>query len=158
MNEENLNDSDFFTADEIYKILELVNEKINEVYYHYWVNSAPKDKLEILDYIELRFQSGKKLILSSDSDGDGIKPLDDFDPEKKNESLQELHKGLISISTKNMSKSALWKDCLNKSITPSLLQHDKKHLNDNLVFHFENSDSLEIFLGLEGLEVDVYEE
>ncbi|MFN4123891.1 MAG: hypothetical protein ACK4GL_11375 [Flavobacteriales bacterium] len=158
MENHQLNENDFFTPEEVYLIMEVVNEKLKAVYYHYWVNNASKEKLEILDYIEFQFESGRKLILASDDESEGIRPLPDYDFDAKSELLKSQHAGIIYMERKDMSKSALWKDALGRDITPSFLQHEKQHLNDNLVFHFEGSDSLEIFLGLEGLEVEVFEE
>lgn len=157
MENHQLNENDFFTPEEVYLIMEVVNEKLKAVFYHYWVNKASKEKLEILDYIELQFESGRKLILASDEESEGIRPLRDFDFEGKSDLLKSQYNGIIYMERRDMSHSALWKDTLGKDMTPSFLQHEKKHLNDNLVFHFEGADSVEIFLGLEGLEVEVFE-
>jgi hypothetical protein len=158
MDENLISENDFFTPEEVYLIMEVVNEKLKNVIYHYWVNKASKEKLEILDCIEMQFESGKKLVLASGEESDGITPLRDINFDQKNELLNAQHAGLIYMESKNVTQTTLWADVLGKDITPSFLQHDKKQLNDNLVFHFDGADSIEIFLGLEGLEVDVFEE
>jgi len=156
MSEDYLNEQDFFTAEEVYLIMQVVNERLAGVHYHYWINKASQESLEILDFIEFKFESGNTLILATDQESDGIKPHKSLDLEAENERLKKELNGLIYLSSKDMSKTALWKSCLKKDIAPSFLQHDGKHLNDNLVLHFEGGKSIEIYLGLEGLEADEY--
>lgn len=158
MNEFELNENDFFTAEEVYLIMELVNEKIKQVIYHYWINNASNHKLEILDYIEFQFASGNKMFFSSGEESDGIKPFRAYDMDAKNDLLKDLHNNLIYIEQKNVSKHDIWKKCLGKDISPSFIKHDKKHLNDSLVLNFKDAHAVEIYLGLEGMEVDYFSE
>jgi hypothetical protein len=158
MSDDSLTEANFFTADELYKIAALVNESIASVTYHFWVNTAQGQRFEVLDWITLHFQSGNSMWLTAGEDSDGIKLLEADFPSLKAK-LEEEFKGVVTYESKDVSNHKLWKDVLGKAITPSLIHHEERALNDSLVLHFEGSeDSLEIFLGIEGLEVDYYEE
>ena len=155
--EEELTERDFFTTDEVYQITALVNEELAGVVYHYWINTASGQRFEVLDWITLVFKSGERMTFTAGLETDGIKIAEpDFEAERKR--LEEEFKGTVTIESKDASKSKFWKETIGKSITPSLLKHEGRVLNDSLVLKFEDDNSVEIFLGLEGLEVDFFDE
>lgn len=158
MSQDSLTEANFFTTDEVYKLAALVNETLASVTYHYWVNTAQGQRFEVLDWITLHFESGNNLWLTAGEETDGIKLIEaDFPSMQKR--LEEEFKGAVTLESKDVSGHKLWKDAIGKAITPSLVHHEERVLNDSIAFHFEGSeDSLEIFLGIEGLEVDYFEE
>lgn len=150
-------EGDFFSTEEVYQIAALVNEKLAGVEYHYWVNKASAEIFEVLDWISLRFESGNSLTFTGGLDSDGIKLVKpDFAVEQKR--LEKDFDGKVSIDTRNASKYKVWKECIGQEITPSLVKVEDKVLNDSLVLKFPKADAVIIFLGLEGLEVDYYED
>jgi hypothetical protein len=150
-------EGDFFSTEEVYQIAALVNEKLAGVVYHYWVNKASAEVFEVLDWITLRFESGNSLTLTGGLDSDGIKIVNpDFSEEQKR--LEKEFEGKVTIESRNASKHKVWKDCIGQEMTPSLVKVDGKVLNDSLVLKFPEADAVIIFLGLEGLEVDYYED
>jgi hypothetical protein len=155
--QEELTENDFFTVAEVYQLTELVNETLRDVIYHYWLNKAEENNFEVLDWIELRCESGKNLMLTAGLETDGIKIVDiNIQDEKKR--LEEEFKGLVSIVSKSAAKHKHWADCLGKAITPSFVKHDGRALNDSFVLKFEDAHDIEIYLGLEGMEVEYFEE
>jgi len=150
-------ESDFFLTDELYQLTELVNETLAGVIYHYWVNTSNEQPFEVLDWITLAFDSRRTITLTAGLETDGIKLVKpDFDAEGKR--LNEEFKGLVTIENRNVSNHEIWKDALGKAITPSFLKFEGRALNDSFVLRFEDADDVEISLGLEGMEVDYYEE
>jgi hypothetical protein len=156
MEEEYPGPEDLFTTDEVYQILALVNEALSGVQFHYWVNKAQGQHFEVLDWIELQFESGKKMFLTAGLDSDGIK-LGDPDFELIRANLRDEFKGVVSLDSRDVSGHDFWSGNLGKPITPSLIKHEKGMLNDSIVLKFEEGDDIEITLGLEGLEVDYFE-
>lgn len=155
--DDELTDSDFFTTDEVYRLLGLVNETLSGVVYHFWVNKAQGQHFEVLDWIELRFDSGNILFLTAGLDSDGIR-IGEPDFEAIRNNLRDEFKGVVTLETRDVSTHKIWKDTLGKSIVPSLIRHEGRMLNESIVLKFEEADDVEIFLGMEGLEVDFYEE
>ncbi|MCB0819787.1 MAG: hypothetical protein KDC13_04120 [Bacteroidetes bacterium] len=155
--EEQLTEDNFFETDELYKIAALVNETISSVVYHYWVNKSHGQRFEVLDWITLNFNSGNHMWLTAGEESDGIKLLEADIPALKNK-LESEFKGVVTLESKDVSGHKIWKPVLGKPITPSLIQVGDKALNDTLVLKFEGADSIEISLGIEGLEVEFFEE
>jgi hypothetical protein len=152
-----LTDANFFTVAEVYQLTEMVNETLASVSYHYWVNRAQGQLFEVLDWITFHFESGRSLSITAGPDSDGIKVSEpNIDAERKR--LEEEFKGVVTIESRNASKIRFWKDAIGKSITPSFIKHEGKVLNDSIVLKFEEAEPVEIFLGLEGLEVDDFDE
>ncbi|MFM2286851.1 MAG: hypothetical protein RLZZ543_2348 [Bacteroidota bacterium] len=152
-----LTDANFFTVAEVYQLTEMVNETLASVSYHYWVNRAQGQLFEVLDWITFHFESGRSLSITAGPDSDGIKVSEpNIDSERKR--LEEEFKGVVTIESRNASKIRFWKDAIGKSITPSFIKHEGKVLNDSIVLKFEEAEPVEIFLGLEGLEVDDFDE
>lgn len=150
-------ESDYFSTEEVYKILALVNEKLSGVTYYFWVNKSQEQHFEVLDWIELKFESGNSLVLTAGLETDGIKVAEpDFDLIRAN--LRDEFKGVVTLEARDASGHKAWKDALGKAITPSLVRHEGKMLNESIVLKFEDADDIEIYLGLEGLEIDFYEE
>lgn len=150
-------EGDFFTTEEVYQIAALVNEKLAGVTYHYWVNKASSEVFEVLDWITLHFESGNSVTLTGGLDSDGIKLVNpDFKAEQQR--LEKEFEGKVTIESRNASKHKLWKECIGQELTPSLVKFEGKVLNDSLVLKFPDADAVIIFLGLEGLEVDYYED
>jgi hypothetical protein len=150
-------EGDFFTTEEVYQIAALVNEKLSGVFYHYWVNKASAEVFEVLDWISLRFESGNSLTLTGGLDSDGIKLVSpNFDEERLE--LEKKFEGKVTIETRNASKHKFWKECIGQEITPSLIKADGKVMNESIVLKFPDTDDVIIFLGLEGLEVDYFED
>lgn len=157
MEEEYPGPGDIFSADEVYKILALVNETLKGVNYYYWVNKAQAEPFEVLDWIELSFESGQRLFLTAGIDSDGIKLADpDFDLIKSN--LRDEFKGAVTLEKRDASQHKIWQNNFGKDIIPSLTKHEKGMLNDSIVLKFDDGDDVIIYLGLEGLEVDYFEE
>jgi len=153
---EEFTETDFYTPEELYEIYALVNETIREVHYHYWVNQAKDHRYEVLDWIEFIFDSGKRMVLNAGVDSDGIKlHLPDIEAERAK--LEDEFKGAVTIESRDVSSTKLWKAALGKAITPSLLKHEDKVLNDNMVLKFEGAKPIEIYVGLEGLEVEFFD-
>lgn len=153
---EQFTEREFYTAEELYEIYALVNETIKDVFYHYWVNMAKDHRYEVLDWIEFIFHSGNRMVLNAGVDSDGIKlHLPNFEEEKAK--LESEFKGIVTIETRNVSASKQWKGAIGKAITPSLLKHEDKVLNDNMVLKFEGAEPIEIYIGLEGLEVQFFD-
>jgi hypothetical protein len=147
---------DLFSAEEVYKLLALVNETISGVHYHFWVNKSQGQHFEVLDWIELQFSSGNKLFLTAGIETDGIKlGAPDFDLIRAN--LRDEFKGVVTLESRNVSAHEIWSENLAKAITPSLFKHEKGMLNDSIVLKFENGSDIEIRLGLDGLEVGYFE-
>ncbi|MEX1189523.1 MAG: hypothetical protein WED33_09715 [Bacteroidia bacterium] len=157
MSEEKFTEADFFTADEMYKIASLVNETISSVEYHYWVNKSHDQRFEVLDWITIHFHSGNNLWLTAGEDSDGIK-LMEADIPALDKKLHEEFKGIVTLESKDVSNHKIWKETIGKAITPSLIHHENRALNDTIALKFEGADDVEIYLGIEGLEVDYYEE
>jgi hypothetical protein len=155
--QEEFTEADFFTADEMYKIASLVNETIASVEYHYWVNNSHGQRFEVLDWITIHFQSGANIWLTAGENSDGIR-LIEADIPALGKKLHEEFKGIVVLESKDVTSHKLWKETIGKPITPSLIHHENKALNDSIALKFEGADDLEIFLGIEGLEVDYYEE
>lgn len=155
--QEELTENDFFTVAEVYQLTELVNETLRDVIYHYWVNKAEEHSFEVLDWIELRCNSGRNVILTAGLESDGIK-IADVNIQDEKARLEVEFKGLVTVVSKSAAKHKYWADCLNKSITPSFIKHDGRALNDSFVLKFEGAHDIEIYLGLEGMEVDYFEE
>lgn len=150
-------EGDFFTTEEVYQIAALVNEKLAGVTYHYWVNKVSSEVFEVLDWITLHFESGNSVTLTGGLDSDGIKLVNpDFKAEQQR--LEKEFEGKVTIESRNASKYKLWKECIGQELTPSLVKFEGKVLNDSLVLKFPDADAVIIFLGLEGLEVDYYED
>jgi len=148
---------DLFSTDEVYALLALVNETLSGVYYHYWVNKAQGQHFEVLDWIELRFNSGNKIFLTAGIESDGIKlGTPDFELIRAN--LRDEFKGVVVLESRDVSGHAIWANNMGLEITPSLIKHEKGMLNDSIVLRFTEGDDVEISLGLEGLEVDYFEE
>lgn len=152
-----LTDANFFTVAEVYQLTEMVNETLASVSYHYWVNRAQGQLFEVLDWITFHFDSGRSLSITAGPDSDGIK-VSEPNIEAERKRLEEEFKGVVTIETRNASKIRFWKDAIGKSITPSFIKHEGKVLNDSVVLKFEGAEPVEIFLGLEGLEVDDFDE
>ena len=152
-----LTDANFFTVAEVYQLTEMVNETLASVSYHYWVNRAQGQLFEVLDWITFHFESGQSLSITAGPDSDGIK-VSEPNIEAERKRLEEEFKGVVTIETRNASKIRFWKDAIGKSITPSFIKHEGKVLNDSIVLKFEGAEPVEIFLGLEGLEVDDFDE
>jgi hypothetical protein len=152
-----LTDANFFTVAEVYQLTEMVNETLASVSYHYWVNRAQGQLFEVLDWITFHFDSGRSLSITAGPDSDGIK-VSEPNIEAEGKRLEEEFKGVVTVETRNASKMHYWIDAIGKSITPSFIKHDGKVLNDSLVLKFEGAEPVEIFLGLEGLEVDDFDE
>jgi len=157
MQEEELNRDNFFTADELYQIAALVNETIASVDYHYWVNKAHGQRFEVLDWITFNFHSGNQMWLTAGEESDGIKLMKGDIPHLKDK-LENEFKGVVTLESKEVSGHKVWKDTLGKAITPSLIYVKENALNDSLVLKFEGADSVEISLGIEGLEVEFYDD
>jgi hypothetical protein len=155
--EEELTENDFFTVAEVYQITELVNETLKDVVYHFWVNKAKEHTFEVLDWIELRCSSGKNIMFTAGLESDGIKIVDVNIQDEKTK-LEKEFKGLVTVVSKSAAKHKLWADCLGKTITPSFVKHDGRALNDSFVLKFEGAHDIEIYLGLEGMEVEYFEE
>ena len=150
-------ENDFFTTEEIYEIAALVNEKLAGVSYHYWVNKASQEVFEVLDWITLKFESGNEVTFTGGLESDGIKLVKpDFEADRKR--LEIEFEGKVTIESRDASKHKLWKECIGLELTPSLVKYEGKMLNDSLVLKFPDADALIIFLGLEGLEVDYFED
>jgi hypothetical protein len=158
MSNDSLTEANFFTTDEVYKLAALVNESLESVSYHFWVNTAQGQRFEVLDWISLHFVSGHSMWLTAGEETDGIKLIEaDFPSLKKR--LEEEFKGAVTLESKDVSGHKFWEGAIGKAITPSLIHHEDRVLNDSIALHFEGSeDSIEIFLGIEGLEVDYFEE
>jgi len=152
-----LTDANFFTVAEVYQLTEMVNETLASVSYHYWVNRAQGQLFEVLDWITFHFDSGRSLSITAGPDSDGIK-VSEPNMEAERKRLEEEFKGVVTVETRNASKMRFWKDAIGKSITPSFIKHEGKVLNDSVVLKFEGAEPVEIFLGLEGLEVDDFDE
>ncbi|HOY48699.1 MAG TPA: hypothetical protein PL185_07320 [Flavobacteriales bacterium] len=152
-----LTDANFFTVAEVYQLTEMVNETLASVSYHYWVNRAQGQLFEVLDWITFHFDSGRSLSITAGPDSDGIK-VSEPNIEAERKRLEEEFKGVVTVETRNASKIRFWKDAIGKSITPSFIKHEGKVLNDSVVLKFEGAEPVEIFLGLEGLEVDDFDE
>lgn len=150
-------EENFFTTEELYKIAALVNETISSVEYHYWVNVSHNQRFEVLDWITIHFTSGNNMWLTAGEESDGIK-LIEADIAVLGKKLQEEFKGVVQLETKDVSNHKFWKDAIGKPITPSLIHHQDKALNDSLVLKFDGADDIEITLGIEGLEVDFFDE
>ncbi len=150
-------EGDFFTTEEVYAIAALVNEKLSGITYHYWVNKASNEVFEVLDWITLQFESGNSITLTGGLDSDGIKLVNpDFSAEQKR--LEAEFDGKVTIATRDASKHKIWKECIGQEFTPSLVKYEGRMLNDSIALKFPGADDVIIFLGLEGLEVDYYEE
>lgn len=156
-NGQELSEANFFTTEELYTLASLVNEQLAGVVYHYWVNKASETPFEVLDYITLAFRSGNALTLTAGEESDGLKITEpDFNAIRTR--LEAEFKGKVTIESRDVSKHKLWKEALGKELTPSLMRYEGRVLNDSLVLKFPDSDSIEIFLGLEGMEVDYFDE
>ena len=152
-----LTDDNFFTVAEVYQLTEMVNETLANVTYHYWVNRANGQLFEVLDWITFNFDSGKNLSITAGPESDGIKVSEpDIDTERKR--IEEEFKGVVTIESRDVSNTKYWVDTIGRSITPSFIKHEGRVLNDSIVLKFEGAEPVEIFLGLEGLEVDDYDE
>ena len=152
-----LTDANFFTVAEVYQLTEMVNETLSKVTYHYWVNRANDQLFEVLDWITFEFSSGKSLSITAGEESDGIKLAEpNIDAERKR--IEEEFKGVVTIESRDASKIKFWKDSIGKSITPSFIKHEGRVLNESIVLKFEEAEPVEIFLGLEGLEVDEYDD
>jgi hypothetical protein len=150
-------EADFFTTDEVYQLTALVNELLTGVTYHFWVNTSNDQHFEVLDWLTLSFVSGNSITLTAGLETDGIKVVQpDFEAERKQ--LLDEFKGLVTIESRDASNQEIWAESLGKPITPSFLKYEGKALNDSMVLKFEGADDVEIYLGLEGLEIDYFEE
>lgn len=155
--EQELSEANFFSPDELYAIAALVNEQLAGVVYHYWVNKASESPFEVLDYITLAFRSGHSVTFTAGEESDGLKLADpDFNAIRTK--LEEEFKGKVTIESRDVSKHKFWKAAIGREITPSLMRYEGRVLNDSLVLKFPDSDPIEIFLGLEGMEVDYFDE
>jgi len=156
MEEEYPGNDDLFSTDEVYQLLALVNETLSGINYHFWVNKAQGQNFEVLDWIELQFESGHKMFLTAGVETDGIK-LGEPDFELIRSNLRDEFKGVVTLESRNVSSHKIWAENLGKPIIPSLVKHEKGMINDSIVLKFEEGDDVEITLGLEGLEVDYFE-
>jgi hypothetical protein len=150
-------EADFFTTDEVYQLTALVNENLSGVTYHFWVNTSNDQHFEVLDWLTLSFASGNSITLTAGLETDGIKVvIPDFEAERKQ--LLAEFKGLVTIESRDASNHEIWANTLGKSITPSFMKYEGRALNDSFVLKFDGADDVEIYLGLEGLEIDYFEE
>lgn len=155
--EQELTDENFFSPEELYALAALVNEKLAGVVYHFWVNTASGSPFEVLDWVTLAFKSGHSITFTAGTETDGIKIVQpDFEAERKH--LEAEFQGKVTIESRDVSKHKLWKDGIGQDITPSLMRYDGKVLNDSIVFKFSDAEPIELFLGLDGLEVDYFDE
>jgi hypothetical protein len=152
-----LTEENFFSTDDVYKIAALVNENLAGVVYHYWVNKASGTPFEVLDWITLAFKSGNSITFTAGLETDGIR-VDEPDFTAERTKLEAEFEGKVTIESRDVSKHKMWKSAIGQDITPSLMRFEGRVINDSLVLKFEDADSVEIFLGIEGLEVDFFDE
>jgi hypothetical protein len=152
-----LTEENFFSTDDVYKIAALVNENLAGVVYHYWINNANSPAFEVLDYITLAFKSGNSITLTAGLETDGIR-VDEPDFAAERAKLEADFEGKVTIESRDVSQHKFWKSAIGQDITPSLMRFESRVINDSLVLKFEDADAVEIFLGIEGLEVDFFDE
>jgi hypothetical protein len=149
-----------FRLDELRDLQSAEGFTLADCNYYLWLNRNENDPeaapLRFLYALELIFEEGETLLLSSGEDSEAIRLISEAELVKTAEQLRTLQ-GYLSIQRVNVGTIPLWQPCIGKHLVVRLSRHESGlFLNDALLLDFAGNG---ILLGLasEGLSVSVYQ-
>lgn len=145
----------FFIQEELQLLENLEFKVIDKVLYHYWVNTA-QEKLELLDYLEIRYDDGESTIFTAGDDNDGIHFFTGDLNDAKAKKVLDLGK-YVHYKTVDMSEQYPWDAALSKPIVGVELQSpDKKNFfSSELVLDFADYRvEIRLAQNIDGLEAE----
>lgn len=130
----------YFNNESLHFLLSMEANSLAEVGYYYWVNKAKKnDIIRYIEYCELRFTNGSKLVLKYNDIDNTITVLSHFDSVELANQLKEEFGDFITIEYQPMKLSELWKDVLYIPIQHVLLNNEfNRYLSNQIVFEWSN--------------------
>lgn len=144
---------DCFKQEEVEWLHSFEDQVLDRVQYYVWGASAG-----FLFTLELIFESGEALLLSSGDDSEAICTINAEKLIKTAQKLQELH-GEPVIQRIQANAQPLWQGALGKALqSVRLAKHDNGlYRNDALVFDFSTRQILVQLSQKEGLELGEYD-
>lgn len=132
------------------------NQPLVDVNYYLWLNQ-PEDgsvPYRFLYFLELAFESGQSLLLTSGEDSEAIQVSDAETLVKTARALQQLH-GRISIQRVNAGAFPLWQPVVGQILSGIRLSKNEEgfYHNDALLLDFGDSRILVQLSPKDGLEV-----
>jgi hypothetical protein len=151
---------DCFPVETLQVFQSLEGEQLSGVNYFLWLNRLDADAApyRFLYMLELEFEGGRSLMLSSGDDSEAIVLASRAALEETARQLQELH-GVVTIQQVNVSGYALWQGVTGRHLEAVRLSKNEAGLyhNDALLLDFGTSRILVSLAEKEGLAVSAWE-
>lgn len=152
--------ADCFTLEELQVLQSFEGQALAAVNYYLWLNLAEGEDLpyRFLYFLELIFENGDSLLLSSGEDSEAIRVSDAETLVNTARQLQELH-GKVTIQRVSAGALPLWEPALGKTLAAIRLSKNEEgfYYNDSLLLDFDTLAILVRLSGKEGLEVGIYD-
>jgi len=140
------------------KLKDLEGKKIAKVVYYLWDNLKSEDDFKSLDWLSIKLNDGKTIILNYGENSDGLEVVD-FDFEKERSDIESQFNNQITLIHENATLDVHWFPILDEKIRSVSFDVRKGDMmNDRVIFEFTDSHKIEIFKKEEGMGVDFYEE
>lgn len=150
---------DCFRLEELEQLQSFENQVLGEVNYYFWMNQAELEATpyRFLFFLELLFDDGRSLLLTSGEDSEAIRVSDAQELVKTAEVLRTLH-GKIVIQRVAAASFPLWLGIQGKTLAAVRLSKNEQELyaNDALLLDFSEQKILVRLSPREGLEVGNY--
>lgn len=151
---------DCFTLEELESFRTFEGQLLADVNYYIWLNQIEDEPVpyRFLYFLELVFESGQSLLLTSGEDSVAIRIGAAAELIQTAETLRQLH-GKIGIQRANAGASPMWQAVVGKPLEAIQLSRneDGLYLNDALLLDFGAQQILVRLAAKEGLAVGVHE-
>jgi hypothetical protein len=149
----------YFNSQALARLVAAEGKKVNKVICHLWQNRMDKNTpLEIIDNLELHFDTNQKLTISCNAEGSGLDAID-FDYAAASAEMATEFGDSIRLLAVDASQTTMWKDVIGLKLSGvRLSKSEDKYLADSLVLDF-GEEKREISSGpVDGLVIDYFEE
>jgi hypothetical protein len=149
----------YFDPESLKKMIAAEGKEVKMVVCYLWQNTInPKDVVELIDHLELRFADNYRLTLGSNRDGNGLEAVDyNYEAEKK--AVTEEFGDKIKVFGVNASPTKMWKDVIGLTLeSVQLTKENDNYLSDSIVFNFGQERRIVTINPVDGLIIDFYEE
>ncbi|MBC7382986.1 MAG: hypothetical protein H7296_08320 [Bacteroidia bacterium] len=144
-----------YTKEELLLLQGMEGKLLQMVYYHQWVNNADTNGImHFIDYMELQFTDGTKVVLHRPDEQECILPLLMVNIPALNAAVVKEFNGKIKYVTKDFSDTLLWRGLIGRPLTAVLLDEDEPGMYTTEALVLEAGEA-KVLIGLsmgEGLE------
>lgn len=155
---ENRSQVPYFSDQALARFVAAEGLTVRKVVCHLWLNQLRKEApVEVIDNVELHFDSDKKLCIGCDLDADGLDAID-FDFESTTIQLKAEFGDAIRLFAIDASPTKMWQDVIGKKLVAvRVTKEGDKYRADSLVLDFEEEKREISAAPMDGLVIDFYE-